>query len=131
MLNFWNRIGLRDTPDTSQERFGLQIVAGSTEAAADVINIIFIHGLGGAARATWMDPDSHSFWPEWLPEIGGLENTRIIVFGYDADWARVWKPNNVLDIADIADQMLNHLSILFSTKGNVTASETQESAEFR
>jgi len=68
-------------------------------------NIIFVHGLGGEAMDTWSYGRSKIFWPGWLPNVPGLEQVRVMTFGYNADWARIWKSNNVLDLSDFALQL--------------------------
>jgi hypothetical protein len=51
-----------------------------------------------------------------------LDNARIAVFGYDSEWNKIWKPNNVLDISDFSDQLLNALRRHYSRYGNVSTS---------
>jgi len=84
------------------------------------VDIIFVHGLGGSAKGTWTHAESNSFWPLWLPKVHGLENVRIMTFGYDSAWNKIWKSNNVLDISDFADQLLNALRRHYSRYGNVS-----------
>jgi hypothetical protein len=83
-----------------------------------VTNVIFVHGLGGSAKGTWTH--ENEFWPEWLPGTKGLENARIMAFGYDADWNKIWRPNNLLDISDFGDQLLNYLLLHYSNCGDVS-----------
>ena|SRR5579862_3204847 len=104
------------TPDIAGD-FGLQVLFVPSTPQVD---IIFVHGLGGSAKGTWTHRDSNSFWPLWLPKVQGLENARITVFGYDSAWNKIWKPNNVLDISDFADQLLNDLKRHYSRYGNVS-----------
>ena len=98
----------------SHGRFGLHVVfepalTNDNEPIPPVTNIIFVHGLGGSAEGTWTHSGSKSFWPRWLPNVKGLEFSRIMTFGYDADWNKIWRPNSLLDISDFGDQLLNHL----------------------
>ena len=83
------------------------------------MNIIFVHGLGGSAQGTWKDPETNSFWPPWLSKVKGLDNSRIMMFGYDSGWNKIWKPNNVLDISDFARQLVNQLWCHYAEYGNV------------
>lgn len=100
-----------NTHDASSD-FGLKIVHEATfpdDPSNPPINIIFVHGLNGSARETWVNSKSGSFWPEWLPEVKGLENSRILTFGYDSRLNKIWAANNVLDISDFAKQLANDL----------------------
>jgi hypothetical protein len=103
---------------------GLNIVvepaASNEHEALRPINIIFVHGLGGSSRGTWTHQESGKFWPEWLPNIKGLEHARIMTFGYDADWTKVWTPNSVLDISNFGDQLLNDVFLHYESFGEVT-----------
>lgn len=83
------------------------------------INIIFVHGLGESPTDTWTDNESGAFWPLWLSEINGLENTRIMTFGYDSGWNKFWKPNNVLDLSDFAKQLVHALWLHYMEHGDV------------
>jgi hypothetical protein len=85
------------------------------------VNIIFVHGLGGSPDGTWT-AKSGAFWPPWLSEIKVFENARILTFGYDSGWNKIWKPNNVLDIADFAKQLANDLWLHYMQHGNVRSS---------
>jgi len=46
------------------------------------IDIVFIHSFGEDMEGTWTDPGSKAFWPKWLSSERGLENARILLFGY-------------------------------------------------
>jgi hypothetical protein len=83
------------------------------------INIIFVHGLGGSAVGTWTEAESDSLWPLWLSEIKGLENARIMTFGYDSAWNNIWKTSNVLDISDFAKQLVHDLWLHYLEHGDV------------
>jgi len=50
------------------------------------VNIIFVHGLGGASHRTWSKhQDPKLFWPQqWLPLEPDICDTRILTFGYNA-----------------------------------------------
>lgn len=73
---------------------GLQPVAGTANPAR-AADLVFVHGLGGDARITWMrEPkDAATFWPDWLaadfPALG------VWTLGYAADvsaWQRESMP---------------------------------------
>jgi hypothetical protein len=91
----------------------------SNEPLPALIDVIFVHGLGGSSRGTWTHPESGGFWPEWLQEKSGLENVRISTFGYDANWGNITAPSNGLGIADFARQLLDALDLHYVNYGNV------------
>ena len=68
---------------------GLQAVTGTTNPTRNA-DVVFVHGLGGDARTTWMSDknDPATFWPEWLardfPDLG------VWTLGYTAD-VSAWK----------------------------------------
>jgi hypothetical protein len=80
---------------------------------------VFVHGLGGSAEGTWTDAGTNSFWPLWLSTVKGLENARIMTFGYDSSWNKIWKSNNVLDISDFAKQLVHDLWCHYLDHGDV------------
>jgi len=92
------------------ERYGLQVnydpVSSTTSARVAVADLVFVHGIGSSARGAWTHRVSEAFWPEWLPKEDGLENVRISTFGYIADWANLFKVQNILGIAGFARQLL-------------------------
>lgn len=116
MFTFFNRNGfgppnttpqLTPTMQPTANEFGLTILVEPTvRRGGPVVNIVFVHGLGGSAKGTWTHPGTDSFWPPWLTEIETLQNARIITFGYDSEWTKIWKPDNVLGISDFSDQLL-------------------------
>jgi len=87
--------------------------------ATPLLNIVFVHGLGGSAHNTWTDDQTKAFWPPWLAKVTGLENARIMTFGYDSNWKKIWKPNNVLDVPDFARQLVNELWLHYADHGDV------------
>ena len=70
-------------------------------------DVVFVHGLGGTSRATWAkgrDPDY--CWPQqWLPVEPGIEEARILSFGYNANFAAAG-PAPITSIADFARDLL-------------------------
>ncbi|KAJ8066163.1 hypothetical protein OCU04_005253 [Sclerotinia nivalis] len=71
-----------------------------------LIDLIFVHGLGGGSRKTWSkSEDARHYWPkEWLPHDPDFKNVRISSFGYRADWAET--NGNALDVGDFAQSLL-------------------------
>jgi hypothetical protein len=114
-------ITLPVAPIPNVRRFGLEIIADVKHDEGDQppINIVFIHGLGGASKDSWRHAESGSFWPLWLSQVRGLENARIMTFGYDSQWSKIWKPNNILDISDFAMQLVNDLWLHYTECGDV------------
>lgn len=52
------------------------------------MDIVFVHGLGGASRKTWSkNEDPELFWPlKFLPLEPDIRLARILTFGYNADF---------------------------------------------
>ena len=52
------------------------------------VDIVFIHGLGGASRRTWSkNEDPELFWPmKFLPLETDVCHSRILTFGYNANF---------------------------------------------
>jgi hypothetical protein len=117
--------GIDDSASSTPSQIGLKTLVEPTAvshnslSAAPPLNIVFVHGLGGSAEGTWTDTQTHSFWPPWLSKVKGLENARIMTFGYDSSWNKIWKPNNVLDISDFAKQLVHDLWCHYSDYGDV------------
>jgi hypothetical protein len=87
---------------------------------SQVIDIIFVHGLGGSAYDTWAHPSSKAFWPSFLYEDDKFSIARISTFGYDANVNNIFRPNNVLDITDFAKQLLDRLDLHYQQYGEVS-----------
>ncbi|KAL8649619.1 MAG: hypothetical protein Q9226_005500, partial [Calogaya cf. arnoldii] len=70
-------------------------------------DLIFVHGLGGTSRATWAKGrDLDYCWPQkWLPLEPGIGGTRILSFGYNANFAAAG-PAPITGIADFARDLL-------------------------
>ena len=103
----------------STNRYGLVTLVEPPQPSAPVLNFIFVHGLGGSAYGTWTHEHTKSFWPPWLSKVKGLENARIMTFGYDSSWNKIWTANNVLDIPDFARQLVNELWLHYVAHGDV------------
>jgi pimeloyl-ACP methyl ester carboxylesterase len=46
--------------------------------------IIFVHGVTGNSRETWMNDRTKRFWPEMLTEDPAFKGTNVFVYGYDS-----------------------------------------------
>ena len=107
---------------TVQPILGLKTLHESKAASPNskVIDIIFIHGLGGSAEETWSHPSSKVFWPDLLHEDEKFANGRISTFGYDANFENIFAANSVLDISDFARQLLDWLNLHYDQYGDVS-----------
>ncbi|KAL8664311.1 MAG: hypothetical protein Q9202_003125 [Teloschistes flavicans] len=92
--------------DRHADPLGLTVLYQPDEGPP-VVNIIFVHGLGGTSQKTWcMNRNTEYFWPrEWLPLERGLGQARILSFGYNAHFASSGR-ENILNIADFAKDLL-------------------------
>ncbi|KAL7798110.1 hypothetical protein V8C37DRAFT_368703 [Trichoderma ceciliae] len=94
-------------------RMGLNTLYDPGDIA--LVDIIFIHGLGGDSKKTWSGShDTESFWPQdWLPNDPNFKTARIHSFGYDANWRD--RSLSILSIHDFGQDLLgemnNHPSI--------------------
>lgn len=116
----------RKNSETNPGPLGLNIIyAPKTKHKVDVV---FIHGLGGTSRKTWSkNEDPELFWPlKFLPLDNDLSLTRILTFGYDANFRTTGNlSTSVLDFAKgllfdlkyTKDEQMNDLGI-----GNVSKS---------
>ncbi|KAI1739372.1 hypothetical protein F4680DRAFT_449117 [Xylaria scruposa] len=79
------------------------------QEATPVVDIIFVHGLGGGSRKTWSRTvDPLHFWPKaWLPEDVNFRDARIHSFGYNADWGE--RRQSILNIHDFAQSLLGEI----------------------
>ena len=86
------------------DEFGLHVVYQPSSPAP--LDIIFVHGLGGASHKTWSKhQDPNLFWPQqWLPLESDLCSARILTYGYNARF-RSGGPQN-MNIGDFAKDLL-------------------------
>ena len=109
----------RRSQDVEEEfPFGLEVIHEPVPRPANLVQIIFIHGLGGSKRGTWTDPQTRGFWPAWLKEQPGLENVRLAAFGYNSA-VNLLAPNTNLSIPIFAAQLLDDVKQLNVTHGSV------------
>jgi hypothetical protein len=87
------------------DTLGLDVIYQPTSTAP--LDIIFVHGLGGASRKTWSKfQDPNLFWPQqWLPLEPEICTARVLSFGYNASF-RAGSPRNISNIADFAKDLL-------------------------
>src|SRR5277367_1012394 len=103
-----------------QDSFGLQVVHAPPLEADVLYTIVFVHGLGGSQIRSWTHADSNWFWPGNLREHEGLQDVRIAMFGYNARFANIFGPRNVLSISDCAIQLLDCLQRDYDSYGMVS-----------
>ncbi|KAE9366587.1 hypothetical protein N431DRAFT_429422 [Stipitochalara longipes BDJ] len=74
-----------------------------------LVDLIFVHGLGGRCRNTWSKTTSQaSFWPqEWLTEDPGFQQSRFLTFGYNSEFA--FGKGSTLNIQELAKSMLGEM----------------------
>src|SRR5436190_22217582 len=87
------------------DRLGLDVIYQPTSTAP--LDIIFVHGLGGANRKTWSKFENPNlFWPQqWLPLEPEICTARVLSFGYNANF-RAGSPKSISNIADFAKDLL-------------------------
>ncbi|MGO7120894.1 ABC-three component system protein [Rhizobium leguminosarum] len=71
----------------------------SASPTAAVLDIVFVHGLGGDQLDTWQ-VDPKSFWPQWLAEK--FPNCSISSFGYDSQKLAGFLTGDGASLHDIA-----------------------------
>jgi hypothetical protein len=91
-----------------------------------VVDIVFVHGLGGTSMSTWSknrNPDK--FWPgKFLPMDEYFSEARILTFGYDASF-RSKSDRSALTLNDFAKDLLfnlKHAKVGGAEDGNEGAS---------
>lgn len=74
------------------------------------VDIVFVHGLGGSSRATWSkNHNPEFFWPlKFLPFEPDINETRILTFGYNANFRR-GSGKNKMSVLDFAKDLLYDL----------------------
>jgi pimeloyl-ACP methyl ester carboxylesterase len=98
---------LHDPIEGTKGPLGLNLLFKPNEVMVD---LIFVHGLGGGSRKTWSYSDpSTDCWPQtFLPFEKEFENCRIHSFGYDSDFIST-DARNISDLADFGSAVLSSL----------------------
>jgi hypothetical protein len=105
-----------------EQPIGLHVVH-EPKTQTQIVGIVFVHGLGGSARETWIHSPSKIFWPTLLHEDDRFANARISIFGYDADFKSIFAPKNVLGIQDFAKQLLDVLDLHYDKYDDVSVTD--------
>ncbi|EXJ70758.1 uncharacterized protein A1O5_05748 [Cladophialophora psammophila CBS 110553] len=95
-----------DDHDTVDEKgpLGLNLLYTPSEP---LIDLVFVHGLGGGSKKTWSLVPS-LYWPkEWLPKDAAFKNVRIHSFGYNSDYVK--SRNNCWTIQRFGQSLLGDL----------------------
>ena len=83
-------------------------------SSPDALHVIFVHGLGGEARHTWMNnPKDHmTLWPSWVGEDTGCH---VWVAGYGAALSG-WS-DAAMHLADLGEALFSALQVEKDLKG--------------
>jgi pimeloyl-ACP methyl ester carboxylesterase len=76
------------------------------EPSEPLIDLVFVHGLGGGSRRTWSKtPHVEHYWPQhWLPKEPRFKNMRVHTFGYESSWRK--ESASILTIDDFGQALL-------------------------
>ena len=87
--------------------YGIQVLHDAgTEACVD---IVFVHGLTGNAYDTWLHKATGVHWPKDLLKQD-ISDTRILSYGYDADFVNLWKPASISRLSNHAEDLVGRLA---------------------
>ena len=102
-----------------------------------MVDVIFVHGLTGDARATWTNESGDEFWPSWLQD--DLKQITVYTLGYPTSLFEKWakkemdmfeRATNVLEL--FAGHNIGHRPVVFvahSLGGILTKLLLRKSAE--
>lgn len=107
--------GSSHSPDRTSRSLGLHVVHQPEHVAP--VDIIFVHGLGGDSRKTWSKHhDPSLFWPGlWLPNESQLVKTRILTFGYNANYGCGTRSSSTIN--DFAKELLYEMAFARNENG--------------
>ncbi|KAM0804164.1 hypothetical protein BDR22DRAFT_885950 [Usnea florida] len=101
------------------QNLGIKVLYdGGAEACVD---IVFVHGLTGNAYDTWLHKETGVHWPSDLLKHD-LPDTRILSYGYDADFVNLWKPASISRLSNHAENLVRGLV----RKRDQTGTETRK-----
>src|SRR5207248_2153607 len=98
---------LHDPIEETKRSLGLNVLFEPNHVMVD---LIFVHGLGGESRKTWSysDPSVDCWLQAFLPSEKEFENCRIHSFGYDSNFISK-DAHNTSDLADFGSALLSSL----------------------
>ena len=74
----------RPVPDIPE--FGLTAVYTPQPPSSTLVDLVFVHGLGGHPQKTWTSKKTGVFWPgQLLPQYTQQQRIQVWVYGYDAN----------------------------------------------
>ena len=83
-----------------EKTLGLRVIYQPDNPSEAVVDIVFVHGLDGDSFTTWFEQTKSSYWPrDFLAH--DIPQSRILTFGYIADWAsfgKGWLSGNASDL---------------------------------
>lgn len=83
-----------------------ELITVSSSSSPGRLNVVFVHGLGGNGRTTWLN-ESGQYFPEWVGE--DIEGVKVYSVDYDASPSK-WM-SNVMPLYDRATEMLEVLRV--------------------
>lgn len=70
---------------------------------------MFIHGLTGGSRSTWLHKESGVYWPvQLLPK--DIPTARVLAYGYAADVTKLFGPVSQNTLRNHAENFINDLA---------------------
>ena len=72
-----------------------------------ILDVVFVHGLTGDPRKTWLCPANGEFWPAWLQV--DFNSIAVYTLGYPASLIERW-PNKEMDMFERAGNVLEQFA---------------------
>lgn len=112
----------RPRPFHNGSFLGLKILHEPPVISEISLDIVFVHGLTGSSQNTWLDKDSHVYWPiDLLPD--DIPTARILAFGYDADVTKILGPVSQNTLRDHAETLVIDLAAARAEPNTVSSSD--------
>ena len=96
--------------------FSNLIAATPDEVQNYVLDIVFVHGLGGDRIATWQHSDE-TFWPRWLSE--DFPKCRVFVAGYETSKFASLRSGGGASVQDLAGSLVDEISVIERPAGQI------------
>ena len=112
-------------PLSSPHRLGLQVFRTENKLSTKMskrVDLIFVHGFGETSRGGWTNAATGDFWPFRLSLCSGLQQCRIVTFGYESDSPHTWREDGSLDLNHLSNQLLSALTEYVRADGDVVHS---------